>query len=432
MTSYDVFGTEPDLPAELVEDLVQRVSAEEDWLVGTRREFHRRPEVGWQEVETTRRISSELERLGYDVVAGREFLKEAERLAMSDAPIEGEGDTGCIGIFDTGRPGPTVCLRVDIDALPIQEAEGNHAPSAGGWSSQMPGVMHACGHDGHIAIGLGVARVLRPALERLSGRVKLLFQPAEEGGRGGRAVHQAGWVDDVDFLTAVHIGLGLPSRTLGAGVYGFLATRKYRVRLTGRAAHAGFAPEEGRNALLGACQIVLGLHALAQSSRPGIRVNVGTMQAGRSLNIVADIARIDFEMRAMGDEDLALLEERCLRLVNSTAQAHELEVTFEPRGEADAWTNSKASADWAVALNRQINAFPNVVGSFDFRAGEDVTNLANAVAKRGGEAAIYVVGADIADGHHTPNFDFDEDVLPRAVLFLSAALIGALGRRQPA
>lgn len=426
MPANDIFSTRLRLSAEVLDELSRRVAAERAWLVETRRAYHRQPEIGWQEVETTRSIAAELTRLGYSVCAGSDFLKSAERLAMSDAPIPQEGDTGCIAIFDTGRPGPTVCLRVDIDALPIQEAIGNHAPSAGGWASERPGVMHACGHDGHIAIGLGVARILRPILDGLDGRVKLLFQPAEEGGRGGRAVRQAGWVDDVDFLTAIHIGLGLPSRNLGVGVYGFLATRKYRVRLTGKAAHAGVAPEEGRNALIGACQMVLGLHALAQSSRPGIRVNVGTFHAGRSLNIVADIAQFDFEMRAIADADLDLLEERCLRLVNATAQAHELEVDFELRGEADAWTNSSASADWAAALNRRTGAFPNLVNGFDFRAGEDVTNLANAVAAHGGEAAIYVVGADLADGHHTPNFDFDEDVLPRAVLFLSAALAEVL------
>jgi aminobenzoyl-glutamate utilization protein A len=423
-----VFGAEPDLSDETVGQLQAQVRADGDWLVETRRQFHRRPEVGWQEVETTRRIVTELERLGYAVTAGREFLKDAERLAMSDQPIEGEGDTGCIAVFDTGRPGPTVCLRVDIDALPIQEAEGNHRPSAGGWASENPGSMHACGHDGHIAIGLGVARALRPLFDQLGGRVKLVFQPAEEGGRGARAVRQAGWMDDVDFLTAVHIGLGVPSRTLGLGVHGFLATRKYRVSLTGRPAHAGVAPEEGRNALIGACQMVLGLHALAQSSRPGIRVNVGTMQAGRSLNIVADIARFDFEMRATEGEALDGLEERCLRLVKATAQAHELDVAFELRGQADAWMNSKASADWASALNRRVSAFPQVAETVDFRAGEDVTNLANAVKQRGGEAAIYVVGADLADGHHTPHFDFDEDVLARTVLFLSAAIADALGR----
>jgi aminobenzoyl-glutamate utilization protein A len=421
-----IFGSTPQLSPETAEQLKAAVAGLGDWLIETRRDYHSRPEIGWREIETTRTIAEELERLGYTVTSGAEFLGKAQRFAMSDDPIPGEGDTGCIGVFETGRPGPTVCLRVDIDALPIEEATGNHAPAAGGWISKKPGTMHACGHDGHIAMGLGVARVIRPLLEQMGGTVKLLFQPAEEGGRGGYAVREAGWVDDVDFLTAVHLGLGLPTGTLATDVYGFLATRKYRVRYTGRPAHAGAAPEEGRNALIGACQAVLGLHALAQSSRPAIRLNVGTMVAGRSLNIVADIARFDFEMRAVEAPDLDALETRCLRLVNGTAQAHELEADFTPRGFADAWTNSAGCSDWAAAVNEAVGAFPRTIGRFDFRAGEDVTNLARRVEERGGEAAIYVVGADLADGHHTSHFDFDEDVLPRAVLFLSAALVSAL------
>lgn len=421
-----IFNTPPTGLDSLAARLQASVEHHAEWLVRTRRDYHARPEVGWQEVETTQTIAAELESLGYKVTAGAAFLGDAERLAMADEPIPGEGDTGCIGIYETGRPGPVVCLRVDIDALPIHEAGGNHAPAAGGWASRHAGVMHACGHDGHIAIGLGVARVLRPLLDELGGTLKLLFQPAEEGGRGGNAVRQAGWVDDVDLLLAVHLGLGLPTGTLATDVFGFLATRKYRVRLTGRPAHAGVAPEEGRNALIGACQAVLGLHALAQSSRPAIRLNVGTMAAGRSLNIVADIARFDFEMRAIEGEDLDTLETRCLRLVNGTAQAHELEVSYEPRGTADSWTNSPGAPEWAVAVNEALAAFPRTIGRFDFRAGEDVTNLARRVAERGGEAAIYVVGADIADGHHTPHFDFDEDVLPRAVLFLAGGLAAAL------
>lgn len=421
-----IFKSAPNLSEQTAQLLATSVGEVAGWLTEIRRDYHRRPEVGWREIETTRTIAQTLAELGYEVTAGREFLKNAKRFALSDTPIPGEGDTGCIALFDTGRPGPTVCLRVDIDALPITEATGNHAPSAGGWASENNGVMHACGHDGHIAIGLGVARILRPLLETASGKFKIIFQPAEEGGRGGYAVREAGWVDDVDFLLAVHVGLGLASRTLATDVFGFLATRKYRVRFEGRPAHAGVAPEEGRNALIGACQAVLGLQTLAQSSRPGIRLNVGSMHAGRSLNIIPDEAFFDFEMRAIEGDDLDALEQRCLRLVKATAEAHELGATFEQRGQADAWSNSEGAPTWASALNERLAAFPSAIGRFDFRAGEDVTNLARRVAERGGEAAIFVVGADIADGHHTPHFDFDEDVLQRAVLFLSGGLFSAL------
>lgn len=414
------------LSAAMIATLRRNVEDIAPELIRKRREFHARPEIGWREIETSKSIVAELGDIGFRVISGKEFLGEQERLGMSDDPISGEGETGCLAELSSATPGPTVCLRVDIDALPIEEAHGEHAPDIGGWRSRNKGAMHACGHDGHIAIGLGVAMVIKPFLDELPGRVKILFQPAEEGGRGARAVRDAGWVDDVDFLVAVHLGLGLPSRTLALGVHGFLATRKYRMTFTGRPAHAGVCPEDGRNALIGACQAVLGLHSLAQSSRPGIRMNVGTFKSGRSLNIVPDTAEFDFEMRAVCDEDLDKLEKRCLRLVRATAEAHELALDYTLRGEAASWSNSPEIANWAYELNQLVEAFPFVRRDFDFRAGEDVTSLATRVAEQGGEAGIFVVGADLADGHHTPHFDFDEDVIARSVLFLGASLIDRL------
>src|SRR5690606_23736524 len=101
---------------------------------------------------TTRRIVAELEALGYTVVTGRDMLGNVARLGLSRDRVDGEGDTGCIASFDSGQPGPTVCLRVDIDALPISEAKSDHRPAAEGFASVDDTAMHACGHDGHIAI----------------------------------------------------------------------------------------------------------------------------------------------------------------------------------------------------------------------------------------------------------------------------------------
>jgi len=277
--------------------LSDRLRAECDilrpWLVDTRRQYHQHPELGWREFETTRHIVASLQNDGYAVVAGRDMLGDVARLGLSGNLVSGEGDTGCIATLDSGRPGPVVCLRVDIDALPIREAKSDHRPAAEGFVSVNEAAMHACGHDGHIAIGLGVAKLVRPYLGEARGKLRILFQPAEEGGRGARAVVDAGWMADVDLLIAIHVGLGVPTGTVALGVDGFLATRKFAVTLTGSAAHAGKSPQDGRNALLAACQTALGLHSLAQSSAPDVRVNVGVMHAGRSLNIVPDEAVLE-------------------------------------------------------------------------------------------------------------------------------------------
>lgn len=423
----DTTAIDPGLPSVLVvERLKTGVDALKDWLVATRRSFHRHPELGWQEIETTLRIADELAAAGYHVVAGAEMLGKAERLGLNPERRAGEGDTGCIAIADSGRPGPAVCLRVDIDALPIREASAGHRPAAEGWASGEEGVMHACGHDGHIAIGLGVARVLRPLLETANGKLMILFQPAEEGGRGARAVIDAGWMKDVDVMLAVHIGLGVPSGAVALDVIDFLATRKFKVTLAGRAAHAGKSPQSGRSALLAACQAVLGLHALAQSSEPNVRVNVGVLNAGKSANIVPEEAVFEFEIRASGKDALDELDRRCRTMVEATASAHEVAATIELRGEAGAWHNPPPAVAWARAVNANVGAFATEIEDFSFGASEDATLLAAAVATRGGLAGIFVLGADLADGHHTPHFDFDEAVLSQGVLLLAALAASAL------
>jgi aminobenzoyl-glutamate utilization protein A len=414
----------------LVDRLQSSVSALSPWLTLTRREFHAHPELGWREIETTRRIASELTALGYQVVVGGDMLRGASKLGMSSHPIPGEGDTGCMAVFDSGRAGPTVCLRVDIDALPINEASSGHRPALEGWASAAPSVMHACGHDGHIAIGLGVARILQPLLEDAAGKLLILFQPAEEGGRGARAVVEAGWMANVDLFLAFHIGLGVPSGNLALDVDGFLATRKFKTRFSGLAAHAGKSPEQGRNALLAACHATLGLHSLAQSGESGIRVNVGILHAGKTLNVVPDEAVLEFEIRAAEMAALQLLDMRCRQMIEACAAAFEVTTRIELRGEASDWRNPPEIVDWAKSANSELGAFPTILDAHSFGASEDSTLLASAVADRGGVAGIFVLGSDIAGGHHTPQFDFEETVLARGTLLLSGLIAAALSIGQ--
>ncbi|MEX0286700.1 MAG: amidohydrolase [Paracoccaceae bacterium] len=415
-----------DLDPHLAHYLSDAAEAEEPTLLAQRRAFHANPELGWQEVETTATIVAELKAAGYDVTHGRDFLGDVERSGMSADPIPGEGDTGCIAIYDTGRPGPTVCMRVDIDALPIVEASGNHAPHAQGFVSQNPGVMHSCGHDGHTAIGLATARMLAPLLASGTGRFKLLFQPAEEGGRGGKAVVEAGWMDDVDLFFAIHLGLGVPSRRAAFAVEGLLANADYTVTLKGQAAHAGKTPEGGRNTLIAASQMVLGLHSLAQSSRPGIRVNVGVLRSGTAVNIVPEETTFEFEMRAMETPDLEDLQSRCIALIESTAQAHGMDCTLTPGGGAAGWSNPNDVAKWAKGINAATGAFDDALPSFFFGASEDAATLAERVSARGGTGGVFVLGADLADDHHTPSFDFDEGALRSSALLCAGLVASAL------
>ena len=417
----DIPSPRPPLPTD--GSIARAASAAADslrpLLIDDRRYFHAHPELGWEERETTARSAERLAALGYRVTLGEALLRGATRMGVPDGA---DVPTGCVAEIDSGRPGPTVALRVDLDALPIQEAERGHRPSAEGWASSRPGLMHACGHDGHIAIGLAVARLMAVIMPTASGKMRLLFQPAEEGTRGARSFVDAGWLADVDMLLAFHIGLGVPSGTVALGTSGFLATRKYRAILAGRSAHAGQSPESGRSALLCACQTALALHNLAQTSAPGVRVNVGTLRAGRALNVVPDRAELGFELRAAGQSTLDELSRRALHLVNAMAHAHENTATVTMTGEATSWRNDPGLAEWAKQIAASGKIFSHHRMEHDFAASEDATLMLRAVRQRGGHAAYFVLGANLAGAHHTPQFDFDERVLIDGTALMVALL----------
>ena len=231
-----------------------------------RRDFHRYPETAWLEMRTSAVIAKVLTELGYEVLTGKdvclessrlgvpssEELKEhAERALLQGAPAEylteemRAGFTGVIGILRCGE-GPVTALRFDIDALGLTEDENvNHRPFAEGFASRNPGMMHGCGHDGHAAIGLGVAEVLMKIKDGLHGTVKLIFQPGEEGAKGACAIVAHGHLDDVDYFAGTHIAPtgGPDDGDVTPGTWGSLATSKYDVYFEGQAAHAGGFPE---------------------------------------------------------------------------------------------------------------------------------------------------------------------------------------------
>ncbi len=220
-----------------------------------------------------------------------------------------DGHTAVVAELAGDRPGPTVALRFDMDALPLVEsADPRHFPTANGFRSAYEGVMHACGHDGHVAIGIALAGLL--ADRRFPGRVRLLFQPAEEGVRGARAMAAAGAVDGVDVFYATHLGMGLPVAAVAAATTGRFATGKFVARFTGRAAHASGSPESGRNALIAAATAALNVQALPRFAAADTRVNVGRLVAGTAANIVPAQAELAFEVRSTDSAVLAELARR--------------------------------------------------------------------------------------------------------------------------
>jgi aminobenzoyl-glutamate utilization protein A len=319
-------------------------------LVETRRDLHRHPELGLTEFRTASLVAERLDKLGLDLKLGREAMDSGSRVgvpseavldeAYARAAAEGApaaylpafagGHTAVVGTLRGAHPGPVVALRVDMDALPILEDDTQaHRPAREGYISAHRGVMHACAHDGHTAIGLAVAEVLAACRAELHGTVKFIFQPGEEGGRGALPMVQAGVVDDVDKFIAIHLGTGVPSGQFRTQVYGHLASAKLDVTFRGQAAHAGSHPEEGRNALLAGATAVLGLYGISRHREGRTRVNVGTMRGGSGRNVIADEAFLQIEVRGDNAEITDYMLGRAQEVLRGAALGQGVEVDIK-------------------------------------------------------------------------------------------------------
>lgn len=289
-------------------------------MVADRRWLHAHPEDGWNEFETTYFIVKRLEELGLKALAGIEVIEpeavmgrneEAAQAAQARALAHGVpeaflkrlgGYTGAMAVLETGRPGPVTAIRVDIDSLPIEETtKPEHEANQGHFRSEYPGFSHACGHDGHTAVGLGVAAWLADHKDSLNGTIKVLFQPAEEGVRGAAAMAAKGIVDDVDWFAGAHIGCGAYLGQVGVSHHGYLATTKFDLEYEGIQAAAG-SPEKGRSALMCAAATCMSLGSLPGHSQGITRVQIGKLISGVGRNIVAPHAYMQLEVRGESTE----------------------------------------------------------------------------------------------------------------------------------
>lgn len=431
-------------PVRLTDEIAARA-------IETRRDFHKFPELGLTEFRTASTIAARLDALGLDVRTGRDVMDARSRVgvpgddvvraAYARAKDEGAdpkwlacfegGFTGIVGTLRGAHSGPVVALRCDIDALPILEADDNaHFPAREGFVSAHRGIMHACGHDVHAAIGLAVAEMLTSQRERIHGTVKFIFQPAEEGGRGAIPMRDAGVVDDVDFFVAIHVGMNSESKTFYPIVTGQLASAKLDVTFRGRAAHAGGRPEEGRNALLAASHAVVGLYGIARHHAGRSRVNVGVLQAGSGRNVIADHAFFMMEVRGDTEAICDYMIERANAVIKGAADMQDVEVDIVLAGRT---TTAECSIPLAEAVARATESVPNLRTTLEPKAAagsEDATFFMKRVQERGGQAIYACVGSKTTSGHHTPHFDVVESDMAPAAQALATALL-ALGDSPP-
>lgn len=317
-----------------------------EYVVGLRRDFHRRPELSLKEFETSRRVRAELE--GWNI------------------PYRRVGETGVIAQLAGGRPGPTVVLRADMDALPVQEDTG--LPFA----SQVPGVMHACGHDAHTAMLLGAAALLAEQREALPGCVRFLFEPAEENAGAGRALLEAGVLDGAESVFALHVAPSLPAGTVdiqpGVRMWGcgfFAAT------VRGKSGH-GSAPHEGIDAIPAAAAMVGALQNVVSREISPLEhavISVGTLHAGSAPNILAGEAKFSGTIRYQSDALEEVLPQAVERVLRGVAAAYRVELDLKCAMGLPPVVNDSACA--AVARRAaegllELRDVPLGTGSDDF------------------------------------------------------------------
>jgi aminobenzoyl-glutamate utilization protein A len=423
---------------------VDDFGANDAGVVALRRDLHAFPELGFLEYRTASLVAERLQRLGYAVKAGPEVMRaEAMLGAPSAAMVEAAqrdalaagapaewvarmpgGQTGVVAEWRRAS-GPVLAFRFDMDALPVPETtEGSHRPNAAGYRSRHDGRMHACGHDGHTAIGLALAERLANPASGWQGTLRLIFQPAEEGGRGAKPMVAAGVVDDADFFFAGHLGCKLPSGQLAVQATGFLFSRKIDVTFRGRAAHAAMAPQEGRNALLAAATAALGLHAISRHADEVTHVNVGRLVAGTGRNIIADTAEMQIEVRGASDAGLATMAARAAEILQGAAQMQGVSVEMQVMGETVGAVASEAAVAIVAAAGEGML---DVVPSWPIGGGDDATSMVRRVQERGGAAAYFILGSDIAAGHHASDFDIDEQSLDQGVRLFERIATRVLG-----
>ncbi|WP_019412460.1 amidohydrolase [Paenisporosarcina sp. TG20] len=402
-------------------------------LIFWRRDFHQYAESGFLEMRTASIVAEYLSKLGYHLKVGSEVMVAEARMGVP--PIEilnnhykwaeknganlqwlpkfAGGMTGIVATLTTGKVGPTTASRVDMDALDIQEdLSQEHVPFKDGYASINANMMHACAHDGHTAIGLGLATLLMENKNSLTGTIKLIFQPAEEGTRGAKSMVEAGVVEDVDYFIATHLGTGIPTGEFVAGNSGYLATTKMDVTFKGIASHAGGKPEEGRNALTAAASAVLGLYGIPRHSAGASRVNVGVMNAGSGRNVIASNAFLKIETRGESSEINEYIRDQALSVLEGAAKMYQVDVNVDVVGEALSSIPSKELVNRITACAESDPAFSTITAWSTGPSGsEDATYFMNRVIELGGQATYCVVGSDLAAGHHNERFDIDEKSL---------------------
>ncbi len=377
-----------------------------------RRNFHVHPELGFHEVRTGGIVAKELEALGLEVT-------------------KGIGKTGVVGLLEGSHPGPTILLRFDMDALPIVEETGAK------YASENPGVMHACGHDGHTAMGLTVAKILQNHREEVAGTIKFCFQPSEEGFNGEEIGGNQMMIRDgvlegpkVEKTLSMHLWNDRPVGWVGvAGGPVMAGAELFSVKFTGKGGH-GAAPHLTIDPIVAAAQVVSALQTITSRNVAPLEaavVSVTTFHSGTATNIIPQQAELSGTIRTFDLTVRAKVLERFDRVVHGVAEALGCEVEIAMDRGTPAVVNNVEITSQVQETARRVLAGSNLDTSPYMTMGaEDMAFMQEMVP-----GCYFFIGSNNSErhldyGHHHPRFDFDEEALIRGTALMAAAAVDVL------
>ncbi len=375
--------------------LKEKIDEMKDWLIGIRREIHMYPELGFEEVKTSRLISEWLERFGLEVQ-------------------KGVAGTGVIGLLRGKSQGKTVAIRADMDALPIEEL--NEVP----YASKIKGKMHACGHDAHVTILLGVARIFSSLRDQIKGNIKWIFQPAEEGGGGGKRMVEEGVLENprVDAIFGAHVFPQIEIGKVGICKGKALASAdRFIIKLIGQSGHAA-SPHLAKDPILAAGHLITQIHSIVSREVDPLEsavITIGKVSGGTAFNIIPDEVELLGTVRALSPEIQEKMKKRIEEAVRGVTQTFGMRYDFEYEYGYPVLINEPEMIQLVASACAKGIGEENIVEVPPSMGAEDFAFYLEKVPGAFFRLGIRNESKGVVHPYHNSRFDIDEDVLPFGV-----------------
>jgi len=389
---------------------IQQAKSLKNDTIARRRDLHRHPELGFEEKRTAKIVAA--------------AMNELELQVRTEV-----AQTGVIALLEGSRSGPVVLMRFDMDALPIQEA--NDVP----YASTIPGVMHACGHDGHTAVGITIARMLAERRDQLAGKVKFVFQPAEEGLGGAEGMVREGVLADPepDYALAFHLWNERPVDWIGLTPGPVMAGAElFEVTITGKGGH-GAIPHEAVDPVLTAAQLVTALQSIVSRNVDPLEsavISVTQVHAGETFNVIPERTRLRGTIRTFLPEVRKMVLRRVEEIAMGIAASMGCTAKVDIRQLTPPVVNDAELT--AKVANLTAGMFPKATLSDTevSMTSEDMAFMMQTIP-----GCYVLMGSNnrkkgLCESHHNPRFDFDEAVLSRAAALLAAAAWSLLNENE--